>query len=86
MTTFRTLSLHMLPGLPRLDVNLCNAIIKQSVLKSPANSKCTALYVKHVKRTLYLLSIPVLALVRFSLLMVIEIINYCVGKWWVKHC
>ena len=44
MTKFRPFLLHMLLGLPRLDVNLCNAIIKQSVLKSPANSNVTLLY------------------------------------------
>ena len=65
-TKYWPLSLHMLLGLPCLDVNLCNAIIMQSVLKSPA--KCIDLYIKHVK---YLLSVPVLALVHFPLLMVI---------------
>ena len=53
-TKFWLFSLHILLGLPHLHVSLCNTIIKQSVLKSPANSKGIALYVRHVKTTLYL--------------------------------
>ena len=79
----------MLLGLPRLDVNLCNAILKQSVLKSLANSMCIALYVKHVKTTPYLLSVHVLApFGPFSPFDCnwAEITSSCVGKWRVKHC
>ena len=72
-TKFWLFSLHILLGLPHLDVSLCNTVIKQSVLKSPANSKGIALYVRHVKTTPYLLSVPVLALVCFTLFMVIVI-------------
>ena len=75
-TKFWLFSLHILLGLPHLDVSLCNTVIKQSVLKSPANTipfvcSCAGSGLFH----------PIYGNCNWT-----EIINSCVGQWWVKHC
>ena len=56
----------MLLGLPRLEVNLFKATIEQPVLKSPANSQCIVLYVRHAKTTPYLFFVPMLCLLKYK--------------------
>jgi len=43
------LSLKKQNGLPRLDVNLLNAVMNEFAVKEWATSRCTALVVKQVK-------------------------------------
>ena len=56
----------MFLGLPRLEVNLFKATIEQPVLKSPANSQCIVLYVRHAKTTPYLFFVPMLCLLIYK--------------------
>ena len=86
LTNFCLLSLQIWLGLPRLDVNLWSAIIKQSVLTSPANG-----LFGETSQTSKYSYIPFIypCIVRFLSPFCYQrskVICFCVIKWQIKYC